>query len=74
MELLEEEKLASNLHDKNDCFPHIRNLKQALNHGLLLTKCLRVIKFKQENWLEPYIKMNTGPRKIAKNNFDKVFF
>ena len=38
VELLEEEKLVTNLHDKNDGFPHIRNLKQALNHELILTK------------------------------------
>ena len=33
-----------------------------------------MIKSKQENWLESYIKMNTGLRKIAKNNLDKDFF
>ena len=33
-----------------------------------------MIKFKQEYWLEPYIKMNADLRKIAKNNFDKYFF
>ena len=38
VKLLEEEKLVTNLHDKNDRFPHIRNLKQALNHELILTK------------------------------------
>ena len=26
------------LHDKNEYFIHIRNLKQALNHGLVFTK------------------------------------
>ena len=32
---------------------HIRSLKQALNHGLVLKKLHRVIKFNQEAWLKP---------------------
>ena len=32
------EKLVANLHDKTEYFTHIRNLKQALNHGLVLKK------------------------------------
>ena len=74
VELGKAEMLVTNLHDKNERFRHIRNLKETLNHGLILTKCHRVIKFKQENWLEPYIKTNMDLSKIAKNNFDKVFF
>ena len=39
------EKLLAQLHDKKECFIHIRNLKQTLNHGLVLKKVHRVIKF-----------------------------
>ena len=39
------EKLVANLHDKTEYVIHIRNLKQALNHGLILAKVHRVIKF-----------------------------
>ena len=39
------EKLVANLHDKTEYVIHIRNLKQALNHGLILKKVHRVIKF-----------------------------
>ena len=53
------EKLGTNLHDKNECFARIKSLKEALNHGLIMTKVHRVIKFSQKTWLEPYIKMST---------------
>ena len=39
------QKLVANLHDKIEYFVHIRNLKQVLNHGLVLKKVNRVIKF-----------------------------
>ena len=39
------EKLLAQLHDKKECFIHIRNLKQTLNYGLVLKKVHRVIKF-----------------------------
>ena len=38
MEIEKTEKLAANLHDKTEHVIHIRNLKQALNHGLVLKK------------------------------------
>ena len=39
------EKSVANLHDKTEYVLHIRNLKQALNHELVLKKVHRVIKF-----------------------------
>ena len=74
MELGKVEKDVTNLHDKNEYVVHIINLKQALNHGLISKKVHRVIKFNQKAWLEPYIKMNTDLRKIAKNDFENIFF
>ena len=53
---------------------HIRALKEALNHGLILTKVHRAIWFNQEAWLKPYINMNTKLRTDAKNDFGKDFF
>ena len=67
-------KLFCNVHDKENYPIHILALKQALNHGLKLTKVLRVIEFRQEDWLKPYIDMNTKLRKEAKNDFEKDFF
>ena len=67
-------KLICNLYDKKNYAFHIRPLKQALNHGLILKKVHRVIQFYQEAWLKPYIDMNTEYRKNAKNDFEKDFF
>ena len=53
---------------------HIKVLKQALNHGLVLKKVHRVIQFNQKDWLKPYIDMNTKLRKEAKYDFEKDFF
>ena len=33
-----------------------------------------MININQKAWLEPYIKMSTDLRKIAKNDFEKIFF
>ena len=67
-------KLVCTLYDKENYVIHIRALKQALNHGLVLKKVHKVIKFYQEAWLKPYIDMNTKLRTEAKNDFEKDFF
>ena len=59
------EKLVANLHDKTEYVIHIKNLKQVLNHGLVLKKVQTVIEFNQNAWLKPY--------KKAKNDFEKDF-
>ena len=66
-------KLVCNVHDKNSYVVHIRALKQALNHGLILKKVYRVIQFNQEAWLKEYIDINTELRKQAKNDFENDF-
>ena len=67
------EKLIANLHDKTKHVIHIKNLKQALIHGLVLKKVQRVIKFNLEAWLKTHIDMNAKLRKKAENNFEKNF-
>ena len=64
-------KLVCNLYDKNNCVFHLRSLKQALHHGLILKKVHRVIQFNQEAWLKECIDMNTELRTQAKNDFEK---
>ena len=68
------EKLVANLCDNTRYVIHIRNLKQALNHGLILKKVHRVIKFNQNDGLKPYIDMNTELRKKAKHKCWENFY
>ena len=65
-------KLVCNLYDKKNYVGHVRSLKQALNHGLVLKSVHRVIKFNQRAWLKEYIEMNTELRKNTKNDFEKT--
>ena len=53
---------------------HIKVLKQALNHGLVLKKVHRVLQFNQKDWLKPSIDMNTKLRKETENDFEKDYF
>ena len=73
MKIEKVEKLVANLNDKTEYVIHIRNLKQALNHGLVLKKVHKVIILNQNAWLEPYIDMKTDLRFFLKN-FEKIFF
>ena len=66
------EKLVANLHDKTKYVIHIRNLKQALNHGLVLKKIHRMIRLNQNFRLKSYIDMNIDLGKKAKQDFKKA--
>ena len=68
------EKLVPNLHDKKKYVIHVKALKQALDHGLVLEKIHRVIQFKQSAWMKEYIDLNTRLRTVAKNDFEKDFY
>ena len=46
-------KLIRSIEDKEKYVIHIRVLKQALNHGLILKQVHKVIKFNQRAWLKP---------------------
>ena len=46
------------MQDKENYVVHMRALKQALNHGLMLKKVHRVTQFNQEAWLKLYVDMN----------------
>ena len=68
------EKLVPNLHDKKKYVIHVKALKQALDHGLVLERIHRVIQFKQSAWMKEYIDFNTRLRMVAKNDFEKDFY
>ena len=74
MKIEKVEKFVTNLNDKTEYVIHIRNLKQVLNHRLVLQKVHRVIKFNQNVWLKPYTNRNTDLKEKAKNYFEKDCF
>ena len=57
-------KLVWNLYEKHNYVVHIRTLKQALNHGLVLKKLQKVIQFNQKAWFNP---KTTGGSKVKLN-------
>ena len=67
------EKLVANLHDKAEFLIHIKNLKQTLNHGLILKKVYRVIKVNQNAWLKHIYWYGYWSKKKAKNEFDELY-
>ena len=69
-----QEKLICDVNDKENHVIHIWNLNQSLIHWLKLEKFERVVKFNLKEWLKAYIDWNTKFRKIARNDFEKVFY
>ena len=65
-------KLVCTTHNKENYVTHIIALKQTLNHGLKLTKMYRIDQFDQEDWLKPYIDINTELRKMQKIILRKI--
>ena len=68
------EKLIPNLYDKKKYVIHIRALMQALDHGLILEKIHRCIRFRQSPWMKEYIEHNTRLRTATRNDFEKDFY
>ena len=68
------EKLVPNLYYKHKYVIHIKALKQAIDHGLVLERIHRCIEFKQSAWMKEYIDFNTRLRTAAKNDFEKDFY
>ena len=63
MKIEKVQRFVANLHGTTEYVTHIRNFKQALNHGFVLKKNHRVIKCNQNPCLEPYIDMKANLRK-----------
>ena len=62
------------LFNKYQYHRNIKNLMQALDHGLVLKKIYAVTSYDQKVWMKPYIEQNTNYRAKAKNEFEKNFF
>ena len=60
--------------DKNNYVIYYRNLQQSLELGMNLKKIHRILKFKQEDWMKPYIDFNTQKSKEATNDADKNLY
>ena len=64
-------KLIAHLGEKRKYVVHYVALKQAIQHGLRVTKIHRAIRFRQSRWLQSYIDFNTQLRTNATNQFEK---
>ena len=66
-------KLAPNLLPKSKHICHTRNLKFYVEEGVQIDAIYRVLQFKQEAWLKPYIEYNTKKRQQSNTDFKKAF-
>ena len=65
-------KLIPNLDNKRKYKLHYQNLELDLNLGLQMKKNDRIIEFKQDPFLKPYIERNTDLRREAEKEGNKI--
>ena len=53
---------------------HYKLLKIYVQLGLVIKKVHRVLQFRQENWLSPYITLNSEKRQVESNKFEENFY
>ena len=59
--------------NKRNYVIHIKNLKFALEEGLILKKVHKVLEFTSRPWMRDYIVFNTKQRNATDNEFEKSF-
>lgn len=71
---IKQEKLITDLSDKENYVLHYRNLKLYVNLGIKIRAIHKVLEFDQDTWLKPYIDFNTKKRQEAQTQFEKNFY
>ena len=67
-------KLLQTFFDEEHYVLHYKLLKLYVNLGLVVRKMHRVLQFTQNNWLTPYITLNSEKRQTASNKFEESFY
>lgn len=67
-------KLSATFHDRLNYVLHFKNLKLYLNLGMKLKRIHRVLSFKQENFIAPFIERCTLNRQASKTKFEQDQF
>ena len=67
-------KLLQTFFDKERYVVHYKLLKLYVHLGLVIRKVHRLLQFRQENWLSPYITLNSEKRQVASNKFEVNFY
>lgn len=67
-------KLSATFHKRKNYVIHFKNLKLYLNLGMELKKIHRILSFKQENFIAPFIEKCTVNRKASKTKFEQDQF
>jgi hypothetical protein len=67
-------KLIASLYDKYNYVLHFAHLKEMLKNGLILKNTHRILSFRQSNFLQKYIDLNTNLRQACTSAFERDFF
>lgn len=59
------EKLCTTLNSREKYVLHLKNIQQAIQNGLKVTKVHRILKFFQSDWMASYINLNNSRREMA---------